>query len=68
MCKFDESEYKCLRFSSLPLSVMMSVAAQRPPAMLTICCGLLEATFGTVAVRVVHPGKPNIQKGRRVVS
>ena len=53
VCVFDESslhttwvkaiECKCLWFSSLPLPVMMSVAAQRPPVILTACWGLQEA-------------------------
>ena len=68
---FDESslyttwvqaiEYKCLRFSSLPPSVAISVAAQRPLAILTTCCGLPEAILDWLQSGVVHPGKPNIR-------
>ena len=45
-----------------------SGASISPPAVLSSCCGLPEAILDWLQSGVVHPGKPNKQKGRRVIS
>ena len=45
-----------------------SGASISPPAVLSSCCGIPEAILDWLQSGVVHPGKPNKQKGRRVIS
>ena len=45
-----------------------SGASTGPPAVLSSCCGLSEAMLDWLQSGVLHPGKSNKQKGRRVIS
>ena len=55
-------------YVSQPSSFDAPSASTGPPAVLSSCCGLSEAMLDWLQSGVVHSGKSNKQKGRRVVS
>ena len=64
----EATEFKCLRFISLPFFVMLSFAAELSSVASVSPPPSFEAFLDWLQSGVVHPGKPKKQKGRRVIS